>query len=912
MKLALATLGLAGLASAAPAGKPTMRLEMDYGHSSSATGPQPWRGLQGLNVNNVPSHVDPETNDRHYAHDFLHEDDLMGITSLQYTAVVPDHVKMLDEMPVFVHDLSCTQNELTVHTQPGTDAAAFAGTFEKGDIVIASSGFGCHSHQDSGRDHGRHLHEDSSGGHAIIRRVTGVTTTMDDAVVLTTTLADFSDALQDSDISFKWTPPHHGEQPNVAAGKRAEIKNSFDRRELSVDVDAVIKKCREESTLDFLGNADLKCSLSEDDLFDFYADLFSVNYNPIFDSAMEPTLFALDDTVRCDNCYATMNFDVSARIKTAAYKLKNFEVTVSGGVHAEIAATLADPTEHIEAYLTRAFEELDVGGCLPTIEFYVSHVPVRIKPCWDLAVEYESNADLPDFSVRSGFVFDANATIGIQYDSTAEAWSAIKDWDWDLSFYKPLWDVNQIQDGTQVRLYVLPELLFTVTDIIPLMMYPKPFLGLDFNKLTSSEVQAVRAPSVGQGIWKVFVEKGNGFTDPDGAIFKPDMYAEVSIMGCTSVGLNAKSTSANLLYGEHLNAVASVSGGTLTGLVFNPGCDLKTSVRSSDSSPTWNEWLNFENAPMFKWEAAQNEKIKVAMFDSDGVLFGSDDKRGEVVFDATGAVMDGDEHSVTLDMGSGATVKVIIKWELSAVEGLETSSISGGWAPESVQGCWRPDGYADCQDYKEHAMKRRLETCSVGTATSTCACKGLNARLNYGLDVEIGVGEIDLPFEFEYSDSSGNNMDYSNHRLFAGILQEFVVIPPTDLVSVSSEGCVATLKRNTLDSGWIYKAGIDPTTGKPIGWVQESKGLSALAIAGIVAACFVLVGGVVGGVIAAKRNGGAGSSGPSSGGWVKRMSIAMTRNKSASGIAMSHKGTTAKEKRGSAFLHGTANASQYV
>ena len=42
---------------------------------------------------------------------------------------------------------------------------------KEGDIVIASSGFGCHTHQPSGRDHGRHLSEDKSGGHSIIRRV---------------------------------------------------------------------------------------------------------------------------------------------------------------------------------------------------------------------------------------------------------------------------------------------------------------------------------------------------------------------------------------------------------------------------------------------------------------------------------------------------------------------------------------------------------------------------------------------------------------------------------------------------------------------------------------------------------------------------------------------------------------------
>jgi hypothetical protein len=56
----------------------------------------------------------------------------------------------------------------------------------------------------------------------------------------------------------------------------------------------------------------------------------------------------------------------------------------------------------------------------------VSHIPVRIKPCWDLAVEFESNANLPDFSVRSGFVFDATTTLGVEYNKAAKTWDPIK------------------------------------------------------------------------------------------------------------------------------------------------------------------------------------------------------------------------------------------------------------------------------------------------------------------------------------------------------------------------------------------------------------------------------------------------------------------------------------------------------
>ena len=342
---------------------------------------------------------------------------------------------------------------------------------------------------------------------------------------------------------------------------------------------------------------------------------------------------------------------------------------------------------------------------MPTIEFYVNYIPIRIKPCWDLAFEYEASGDLPDFSVRSGFVFDANATIGVEYLKSTKEWGAIKDWDWDLDFYKPLWDVTNIKEDQQVRLYVLPEIMLKVADIIPLMLYPKPYIGLDFNKLTSSQVSIQRTPSRGQGFWKVFIEKGNGFEDPE-TIFAPDVYAKVEIMGCTS---GRRTTSAaDLLYSNH--AVQAVDGGALTGIVYNPGCELTTKTRPLDSSPTWNEWLIFENAPMFGWEAVANEEIKISVWDEDsGLWFSDDDKLGDMVFDAAGAVKDGVVFDTTVSVGGG-TLKIKVKWELFEEESSANTFIDG-WAPEHVSGCWRPDGYADCVDFKELGKKRRLETC---------------------------------------------------------------------------------------------------------------------------------------------------------------------------------------------------------
>ena len=91
----------------------------------------------------------------------------------------------------------------------------------------------------------------------------------------------------------------------------------------------------------------------------------------------------------------------------------------------------------------------------------------------------------------------------------------------------------------------------------------------------------------------------------------------------------------------------------------NPGCNLKTSVDSNDFDPEWDEWLIFENAPMFRWEAALDERIKITVWDSeDGNWFDqTDDKLGELTYNALAAAGDFVVHTQTLDFGSGKTLE---------------------------------------------------------------------------------------------------------------------------------------------------------------------------------------------------------------------------------------------------------------
>ena len=47
-----------------------------------------------------------------------------------------------------------------------------------------------------------------------------------------------------------------------------------------------------------------------------------------------------------------------------------------------------------------------------------------------------------------------------------------------------------------MRFYVIPAMTFTVVDIIPSLVYPKPYLGLGFKERTSDTV--ARTPSEGE------------------------------------------------------------------------------------------------------------------------------------------------------------------------------------------------------------------------------------------------------------------------------------------------------------------------------------------------------------------------------------------------------------------------------
>ncbi|GMH80682.1 hypothetical protein TL16_g08649 [Triparma laevis f. inornata] len=871
---------------------------------------QPWRSHQGLNIQTVPHLID-ESGNKHFKHSFLHEHETLGTTSLSYMAVIPPHVKVLDDIDAVV-DVSCPSDKtLLIHISSSSNL-----NIEINDIIIASSGFGCHTHQPSGRDHGRHLHEDGSGGHSIIRRVRKVGEYVEVeeeegalTIKLETEYAEFQEALLESDVDFVWTPPLHGEDPLVAARGRNEMKE----RHL-LDIDTLIDSCKDQSSLDFAGNSDINCELNERDLFDFYADLFSVNYDPVMNGAKERTIWAMQDTVRCDDCYAALNLEIAASLKTSNYNLDKFKVQVTGNVHAQTAVTVTDPTEHIEAFLNRAFQELDVGGCMQTIEFWVSYVPIRIKPCWDMAVEFESSQDIKDFSVRSGFVFDANATMGVEFNKNGNngegSWDPIKSWNWDLDFYQPLWHTPGLSTDSMMRFYVIPQMTFTMIDVIPLLVYPKPYLGIDFQKKPSTAIG--RTPSEGQGTWKVHVKKGNGWSDPGELM--PDVYVVAEILGCTTtVTTNAETTSANLLYTSQSGGSNLKSGAAFgdAPIVNNPGCKLKTSVDSNDFDPEWDEWLIFENAPMFRWEAALDERVKITVWDSeDGNWFDqTDDKLEEMTYDALAAAGDDVVHTQTLDFGGGKTLEVVIKWELWNPEAV--NSFVNGYAPEPVDGCWRPEGVSKCQDFHEVAVRKLEQTCEVDNVLTTCECEGLNAHLNYGFDIEVGVGEIDLPFEISL-DGYDNGMDYSTKRLFEGVMAEFIVIGQSDLVCLFCEGCVGALADSTSNSGWVFSRAIDPVTGMEEGWVQEEDGgWKEIAMwVGVGVGCVALVGTVLGAVVYRRggaKGGGGGGKMDGVGSWLgfkagtggaKRGSAYAAKNKKGGSSAMQMQGTS-KGKRGS-------------
>jgi hypothetical protein len=222
----------------------------------------------------------------------------MGTTVLNYEATIGHHVKSVDEHSM-VQDVSCTNDRLTLHTKAGFEGEEFLG-IEVGDVLVASSGFGCHTDKPSGRIHGRVMEKDG-GGHGIIRRVEGVEDDGSGDVTVFTSPADHSDCFAKSTIDFQWTPPHHGEDPMEAVGKRHGIwedsKRGVEEREL-LNLDALIDACKENSTINWTGDADINCNMDVLDVFDFYADMFSVNYDPVRKGAKERTIMALQDTVR--------------------------------------------------------------------------------------------------------------------------------------------------------------------------------------------------------------------------------------------------------------------------------------------------------------------------------------------------------------------------------------------------------------------------------------------------------------------------------------------------------------------------------------------------------------------------------------------------------------------------------------
>lgn len=235
--------------------------------------------MPGLAARTEPDLVDSEMN-RHFAYSFVHEHEHLGATHLNYTAVVPPHVHFLDENPL-VEDLSCTSKQLTFHLSPG---AAGSGV-QVGDIVVASSAYGCHTDEASGREHGRHLHADKSGGHSIIRRVASLARGPSGDVVAATSPADHADCFKASDIAFRWAPPYHlQDHPKVVAEKRYQLyldaqRDEEDRRLLNLD--SLLSACARNTSISWLGDADLKCHLDVMDFFDFYADMLYVQPLPL-------------------------------------------------------------------------------------------------------------------------------------------------------------------------------------------------------------------------------------------------------------------------------------------------------------------------------------------------------------------------------------------------------------------------------------------------------------------------------------------------------------------------------------------------------------------------------------------------------------------------------------------------------
>jgi len=295
-----------------------------------------------------------------------------------------------------------------------------------------------------------------------------------------------------------------------------------------------------------------------------------------------------------------------------------------------------------------------------------------------------------------------------------------------------------------MRFYVVPELIFTFFDIIPMTIYPKPFIGVHFDYADAKPAE--RKPSEGMGIWKVKIGQANGLTD--GELFPPDMYVKVEILSCMDVmsgaravtastanAYNSESASMSQLYNKQhvadhdhilalgMNEVQSqvTQGGSQWGsnrtnttvpIVKNPGCVQETSTQTLQSSPNWDTWLEFSNAPMFQFEAARNERIKIEMWDDDGAdWFNEDDLIDTVEYAATDAAAvrtsDRVHHVATINI-AGGQLEIEVKWEKLSNEELKAYLKDGEYAPEPEQGCWRPDGMVACED-AEGSARRRLK-----------------------------------------------------------------------------------------------------------------------------------------------------------------------------------------------------------
>ncbi len=852
--------------------------------SGLSSPPSGWRNLPGLAPRFNPDSID-DLGNAVFQQDYFHEHPHLGTTKLSYTAVIPPHVKLLDEHPD-LEDISCTESSLILH---GTSIAHP----DIGDILVASPAFGCHTSEPSGREHGRRLRDHSTEpSHAVFRRVLSSRTDENGDVYVETYPVTQTDCFVNSDISFSWTPPFHDDHPNEAAAKRRALsedaklvphmRSLVDQDEILTSVyshyhsltqedrkllnlDAIINACLDNSTLSWLGDADIRCNMDVLEFFDFYADLFSVNYDPIADGARERVKYALDDTVRFDNTYANLNLAINAHIKVDSYDLEAFRVTIDGNAHAQMLVTVTDPLQSAEAFLNRAFEELDVGGCMNTIEFWISYIPIRIKPCWDLAVEFQSSDDIAGLSVRTGFLFDAGVSLGVEYDPVTKDWNGVKEWNWQLDYYRPLWNVPTLTTDSMMRFYVIPEVIFTICDIIPLTIYPKPFIGVNFKDKPADTLG--RLPSEGMGIWKVKVTRGRGIELPD-TVLPGDPYVKVELLGCMDVlfgsnsaddtvsAIDSNTISKDLLYGDHkayhsdnaspsdfskLNAIAANSqsnGGSIYGanrtnttipIVTNPGCIQQSETKSFTKDPDWDEWLIFEHAPMFQFEAVKNEKIKIELWDDDSNdWFSEDDLLGSIIFDATGAAAqrtsDRIHHVATLDV-AGGTLDIEVKWERLTTDELNEYLDAGTYAPEPYDGCWRPDGMDKCstwEDAQASARRRLKDTCEVDDHLTTCECEGMNTHLNFGFDLALGVGEINFDFDFSYEDTK-----YQEKRYFSGQLIDFNIWPQTDLVCLDCEGCLAVLSERTSDDGWRFVS--DPNEdGVPVGWIKEEKSKSAI------------------------------------------------------------------------------------